>query len=120
MTTSAVAILNTVAPFSSATAKESLDVALIFGSYEQAPVLFFQGDGVFQLIDQQSPEGISVKNFLKTFSAFEFYDIEDVYVCQQSLQVRNLTPQFHLENTVVLPRNEFIAKLNAHNIIFKF
>ena len=36
-----VAILNTEAPFSSAAGKESLDAALIFGSYEQAISLFF-------------------------------------------------------------------------------
>ena len=44
-TTKSIAIVNTQAPFSSATGKEALDAALIFGSFEQAISLFFIGDG---------------------------------------------------------------------------
>ncbi len=115
-----VALLNTKAPFSSAIAKESLDLALIFGSYEQSPSLFFCGDGVFQLIENQSPELINSKDFLKTFAAFEFYDIENIYVCKASLNERNLAETFHLPNVQILETSAFIIKLNSHQTILKF
>ena len=70
-----VAILNTKAPFAHATAKEALDVALIYGSYEQETSLFYQGDGVYQLVNEQQPELINAKNFLKTF-LFNLVDIK--------------------------------------------
>ncbi|WP_440876715.1 sulfurtransferase complex subunit TusC [Thalassotalea sp. PLHSN55] len=115
-----IALLNTAAPFSTSTAKEALDVALIFGSYEQAPALFFQGDGVWQLVNNQQAESISSKDFLKTFAAFEFYDIEDIYVCKRSLEQRGLSEDFHIDNVTVLNDADFIAALNAYSTIFKF
>ena len=118
-----VAILNTQAPFSSATGKEALDAALIFGSFEQAPALFFLGDGVYQLIGQQNADLINMKDYLKTFSALEFYDIEHIYLCRQSLQARNLlelSDNFHIDNIQVLDINEFSQRLHQHNAIYRF
>ncbi len=115
-----IAILNSSAPFSLANAKESLDVALIFGSYEQKVSLFYQADGVWQLIDNQQPERIQSKNFLKTFSAFEFYDIENIYVCQQSLEQRALSYKFHIENVIILNNEDFTKKMTEHQVIFRF
>lgn len=85
-----LAIINSQPPFSESLAKESLDMALIFGSYEQDIALFFQGDGVWQLIDKQNGALLGVKDFLKTFSAFPLYDIEKVYICEKSLLERGL------------------------------
>ena len=61
-----IAILNTTAPFGKPNAKDALDIALIMGTYEQDTHLFFQGDGVWQLISQQTPEALNIKDFLKT------------------------------------------------------
>lgn len=118
--TKTVAILNTQAPFSSAIGKEALDAALIFGSYEQAISLFFIGDGVFQVIGDQNATEIEVKDYLKTFSALGFYDIENIYVCQQSLTERNLPENFHISNIQVLTNKDFSQRLHQHNVIFRF
>ncbi|WP_281557216.1 sulfurtransferase complex subunit TusC [Thalassomonas sp. RHCl1] len=115
-----VAIINSQAPFSSPGGKDALDTALIFGSYEQNIALFFMGDGVYQLIDKQNPELINQKNYLKTFSAFEFYDIEQVYVCAQSLKDRGLTDKFHIENTTLLEPAQFAQTLAGFQVIFRF
>lgn len=115
-----VAIVNTQAPFSHADGKEALDAALIFGSYEQATSLFFMSDGVFQVIGNQNASAIEIKDYLKTFSALEFYDIENIYVCQQSLTERNLKANFHINNVKVLAREKFSKKLHQHNVIYRF
>jgi tRNA 2-thiouridine synthesizing protein C len=115
-----VAILNTSAPFSSQAGKEALDVALIFGSFEQDISLFFHGEGVWQLLDDQHAEIIDVKNYLKTFSAFEFYDIDAVFVCEQSLKERNLNNTFHIEDVTVLNPEDFSVKLSQHQQILRF
>ena len=96
-----LAIINSKAPFSSAYGKDALDIALIFGSFEQKVSLFFQGDGVYQLIDNQDGSLLSIKDYLKTFAAFEFYDIEDIYVCHQSLANRELDESFHIELSLI-------------------
>ncbi|MFT5757860.1 MAG: tRNA 2-thiouridine synthesizing protein C [Alteromonadaceae bacterium] len=119
-TRKSVAILNSSAPFASAKGKEALDVALIFGSYEQDTALFFQGDGVWQLVAQQTPEKITMKDYLKTFAAFEFYDIEHIYVCAESLAQRALAPDFHIDNVSVLSISEFSKELHQRHILLRF
>ncbi|MFT6247279.1 MAG: tRNA 2-thiouridine synthesizing protein C [Cognaticolwellia sp.] len=115
-----IAIINTQAPFSTAVGKEALDAALIFGSYEQATSLFFLGDGVFQVIGDQNASTIEIKDYLKTFSALEFYDIENIYVCKTSLQERNLSENFHMNNIQVLSNKDFSQRLHQHNVIYRF
>ncbi len=115
-----IAIINTQAPFSSADGKEALDAALIFGSYEQATSLFFLADGVFQVLGDQNASSIEIKDYLKTFSALAFYDIDNIYVCQQSLTERNLTANFHIDNVQVLTSEEFSQRLHQHNVIYRF
>ncbi|PKG81838.1 sulfurtransferase complex subunit TusC [Colwellia sp. 75C3] len=117
---SGLAIINSKAPFSSNHGKDALDVALIFGSFEQKVSLFFQGDGVYQLIANQDGRLVSIKDYLKTFSAFEFYDIEDIYACQQSLVNRQLNETFHINDVQVLTSIEFGKALNRHQHVLRF
>ncbi len=117
---SGLAIINSKAPFSSTYGKDALDIALIFGSFEQKVSLFFQGDGVYQLLDNQNATLLSIKDYLKTFSAFEFYDIEDIFVCQQSLSNRQLGEHFHISDVQVLASIEFGAALNRHQHVLRF
>ena len=115
-----VAIINSTAPFSSLSGKESQDIALIFGSYEQEVSLFFQGEGVRQLVAEQLPELINVKNYLKTFAALEFYDIENVYICHDSLKERQLNHNFCVDGSCILSPVDFSIKLHEHQIILRF
>ena len=115
-----LAIINSSAPYSSNNGKESLDIALIFGSFEQSVSLFFQGDGVYQLIDKQDASKISVKDYLKTFAALEFYDIEDIFICEQSLNNRMLASRFHIDNVRVLSSQAFSEQLAQHQHVLRF
>lgn len=115
-----LAIINSKAPYSSHFGKDALDVALIFGSYEQKVSLFFQGDGVYQLIANQDTSLLSIKDYLKTFAAFEFYDIENVYACQQSLLTRQLESSFHITDVQILAPIEFSAALGQHQHVLRF
>jgi len=119
-TSKSLAIINAKAPYSSTAGKDALDIALIFGSFEQAVSLFFQGEGVWQLIREQDGSIISVKDYLKTFAAFEFYDIKNIYVCQSSLKERNLSESFHIDNIKVLNQQDFATELTSHHLILRF
>lgn len=116
-----VAIINAKAPISSNNGKDALDLALIYGSYEQDTALFFHGDGVWQLINKQDPELVQAKNYLKTFSALEFYDIDSIYVCIDSLALRGLTAtNFNVEGVQQLTKDEFAHKIKQHDLIYRF
>ena len=115
-----IGIVNCSATYSSSNPKDSLDLALIMGSFEQPISLFFKSDGVFQLINNQQPESINIKDYLKTFSAFEFYDIEHIYVCEMSIKERGLDNDFHIDNVQVLDKATFNHKLHLMDVIFNF
>ena len=63
---------------------------------------------------------ISIKDYLKTFAAFEFYDIENIYVCQTSLQQRGLSEHFHIEGVKILNQQVFAEQLASHKMILRF
>ena len=115
-----IAVINASAPYGNNAGKDALDLALIFGSYEQAISLFFHNDGVWQLINGQQPQVIQQKDYLKTFSAFDLYDIQHVYVAQESLDERGLSVNFHIPNVTVLTQQAFNDELAKHQTIFRF
>ncbi|WP_068546345.1 sulfurtransferase complex subunit TusC [Thalassotalea crassostreae] len=114
------AIVNTRASFDALSAKEALDAALILASYEMQVSIYFMADGVYQTQDNQNPELISMKDFIATFKALGFYDIEDINVCKRSLETRNLAQDFSLEDVNVLDKNHFTEKLNQADIVLTF
>lgn len=115
-----IALLQSRAPLSQSNAKDALDCALIFGAFEQSISLFFHDDAVWQLMTEQNPNLINVKDFLKTFAALEFYDIENIYICKSSLITRKLPHDFHIDNVRILNKAEFSETLLAHTVVFRF
>lgn len=83
--------INRKAPYGSVYALESLEVVLIGAAFEQNVKLIFMDDGVFQLTNNQDPEGIGMKNFSKTYAALGDYEVNQIYIDQQSLDDRGLT-----------------------------
>lgn len=116
-----IAIINCHSPFSLPVGRESLDLALIFGAYEQNVSLFFIGDGVFQLKKDQHGEVIESKDFLKTFAALPFYDIENIYICRDSIKNRGIDKtDLLLTNINLLSTSEISAIIHQHKVIYKF
>ena len=67
-------------PYGSSLAKAALDVALAAAAFEQQINLLFLGDGVLQLLPDQSSELVGTKNIGRQLSALPLYDIDAVYV----------------------------------------
>ncbi|MDJ0833170.1 MAG: sulfurtransferase complex subunit TusC [Gammaproteobacteria bacterium] len=91
MTEKTFVYLNRKAPYGSVYALESLEVVLIGAAFEQNVKLIFIDDGVYQLTKGQKTDGIGMKNFSPTFSALGDYDVNQIYVDEQSLKDRGLT-----------------------------
>lgn len=53
--------------------------------------MLFIGDGVFQLRKDQQPTNAGLKRTGSMLEAFELYGIEDIHVCQSSLELRGMT-----------------------------
>lgn len=113
-------IINTTAPYGSSNGQEALDLAMASASFGQDVSLFFIGDGVFQLIKQQAPEAIEHKNYSKTFAALEFYDIENIYVCTESLTARQLSADDLCIAVRLLNKTEVQFRLGQQNSLVRF
>ena len=80
----------TQASFANLDGREGQDMALLCASFDQDVELVFMQDAVYQLVGQQRPEQIGCKDYLARLKGLALYDIEQVYVCQSSLENRGL------------------------------
>lgn len=83
--------LNRKAPYGTVYALESLEVVLIAAAFEQDVSLAFIDDGVYQIVNGQGTDGIGMKNFSNTYHALGDYEINKLYVSQESLDERGLS-----------------------------
>jgi tRNA 2-thiouridine synthesizing protein C len=83
--------VNRRAPYGTIYALECLEVVLIAAAFDQDVSVVFVDDGVYQLKKDQDTAAIGMKNFSKTYRALDDYDVEKIYVEQESLQSRGLS-----------------------------
>ena len=91
MSTKKFMYLNRKAPYGTVYALESLEVVLIAAAFEQDVSLAFIDDGVYQIVNGQGTDGIGMKNFSNTYHALGDYEINKLYVSQESLDERGLS-----------------------------
>ena len=91
MSTKKFMYLNRKASYGTVYALESLEVVLIAAAFEQDVSLAFMDDGVYQIVDGQNTDAIGMKNFSKAFHALGDYDINQLYVSEESLTERGLS-----------------------------
>jgi tRNA 2-thiouridine synthesizing protein C len=82
--------VNRRAPYGTIYALECLEVVLIAAAFDQDVSVVFLDDGVYQLKKNQDTAAIGMKNFSKTYRALDDYDVEKIYVEQESLLARGL------------------------------
>ncbi len=93
MSTKKFMYLNRKSSYGTVYAIESLEVVLIAAAFEQDVSLVFIDDGVYQIVEGQNTDGISMKNFSKTYHALGDYEINKLYVSAESLEERGLTEE---------------------------
>ena len=82
--------VNRKAPYGTIYALECLEVVLVAAAFDQDVSVVFVDDGVYQLKKNQDTTGIGMKNFSNTYRALDDYDVEKIYVEQESLDARGL------------------------------
>ena len=74
--------VNAKAPYGTVYALEVLEMVLISAAFDQDVHIAFVDDGVYQIVKNQDPSVLEMKNFSKTYRALEGYDIEKLFVCE--------------------------------------
>lgn len=87
-----VAFIFHTAPHGSSSAREGLDAILAASAYSEELAIFFVGEGVLQLLNGQEPSQVLSRDYISAFKLLDLYDIEQRYICAQSLQQWGLAP----------------------------
>jgi len=105
--------VNRRAPHGSIYALESLETVLIGAAFDQDVSMLFIDDGVYQLKKNQQPDTLEFKNFSKAYRALEMYDVEKLYVEEESLAERGIGKDDLLVDVDIVKRsavNELVAE----------
>ena len=82
--------------------------------------IFFVDDGVLNLLDGQNPELLLQKDFIRTFKLLDLYDIEQRFVCADSLDQYNLQTEQLIISAEKIDRTSLINKLRQAEKVFTF
>ena len=117
-----LAFLFRTAPHGNAISREGLDALLAATAFcdEEEIGVFFIDDGVLNLLDGQNPELLLQKDFIRTFKLLDLYDIEQRFVCADSLAQYNLQPEQLIISAEKIDRTSLINKLSQAEKVFTF
>lgn len=108
------------APHGSSSGREGLDAVLATSAYSEDISVFFIDDGVCQLLKSQQPEQILCRDYIATFKMLDLYDVENIYVCSQSLSERGIDASELLIDTEVLDPEAISARLHQCQRILSY
>jgi tRNA 2-thiouridine synthesizing protein C len=112
--------VNRKAPYGTIYALESLEVVLIGAAFEQDVTLVFMDDGVYQLKKGHQTKGIEVKNFQPTYRALEDYDVNKLYVEQESLEARGLNADDLVVPVEVMSKAAIGKLMETQDVVLTF
>ena len=117
-----LAFLFRTAPHGNAISREGLDALLAATAFcdEEEIGVFFIDDGVLNLLDGQNPELLLQKDFIRTFKLLDLYDIEQRFVCADSLDQYNLHAEQLIISAEKIDRTLLINKLSQAEKVFTF
>ena len=117
-----LAFLFRTAPHGNAISREGLDALLAATAFcdEEEIGVFFIDDGVLNLLDGQNPELLLQKDFIRTFKVLDLYDIEQRFVCADSLDQYNLQIEQLIISAEKIDRTSLFNKLSQAEKVFTF
>ncbi|CAA7620836.1 sulfurtransferase complex subunit TusC [Magnetospirillum sp. UT-4] len=109
--------VNRKAPYGTIYALEVLEMVLISAAFDQDVHLAFLDDGVLQIKKGQDTKDLGHKNFSPTYRALEGYDIEKLFVEQESLEERGLTAADLMVDVEVISRADMAKLMGEMDVI---
>lgn len=114
------AIIQRSPPFSGHSAVDAIEMLLALGNFELPAGIFFLDDGVYQLNSAIETGDTGLKSPLKMLGTLKFYDIEDIYVCKESLALRNIPVKSLPSYLKVIENNKIRDHLERYHQVIQF
>ncbi|CAL1329052.1 sulfurtransferase complex subunit TusC [Candidatus Providencia siddallii] len=96
-----IAFVFTRAPHGNSIGKEGQDALIATSELTKKISIFFISDGIYQILDNQKPNDILLRDYITTFKIFKLYKIQNIYLCTDSLQERGF---FKNSKWIIKPR----------------
>lgn len=108
------------APHSSNWLREGMDAALVAAAFGQSVHLLFMGQGIMALLKEQGSGAPGQKATLPTIDMLEMYDIDKLWVAEESLQSMHLSANALVEGVTLIAAQEVPGLLQQHTSILNF
>ena len=112
--------VNRRAPYGTVYAQESLEVVLISAAFDQDVSVAFIDDGVYQLVKGQDTGKVGIKNLSPAYRALGDYDVEKLYVEQESLESRGIGADDLIVDVEVKSAAEIATIMEEQDTILTF
>ena len=113
-------IISSHSPYGTTHVRDGIETLLVAASYDLPASLLLLGEGVLQLLDQQSPEALPQKNSAAMLQAAELYGVEAIYACREDLEHYGLTAADLQPQPTIIAKNEVAALLQNFNQTLNF
>ncbi|CAH0524484.1 sulfurtransferase complex subunit TusC [Vibrio hippocampi] len=107
-------------PHSSSSGREGLDALLATSAFTEDIKVFFIAGGVNQLRKGQQAETVLSKDYISAYRLLELYDIEQIYICEQSLNQYGLTLTDCVIEGELLSHHAITAELSQCSKVVSF
>lgn len=104
-------------PHLSSHLQEILDQLLTTAAFDQGVSVLFLDDGVLQLKVAQNPAALALKDTAAVFQALQIYDVEQLFVEEESLQERGLRAVDLILPVQLIRRAEINALMQRHDVL---
>lgn len=109
----------TSAPYGSSNANDGLNFAMSATNYGHEVSILFEFDGIFQLATSQSPSK-DYKNHAKQLKALPFFDVEPLFVCQDSFAARKEMIALHSDEMIIVNAQQKRELINDADFVVSF
>ena len=114
-----IAVVVTKLPLQGIEARESLDLIFALAAVDHQVSVIFSGDAVYQLTKADDSIALMVKDVRRSFKLFELYDIDQLYVCADSLKQRHIKASELVLDLKLLEAAELSQLLFTHQHLIK-
>ena len=115
-----IAFIFHTAPHATTAGREGLDALLAASAYSEDLAVFFIGEGVLQLLQSQEPGQVLSRDYISAFKLLDLYDIEQRFICAQSLKEWGIAPGELIVDGEVISPQAIAAQWNEFDQLVTF
>ena len=104
-------------PYANSHSLELIETAMVSAVFDFKVSVLFRDEGVWSLLKIQNATPLGQRTLANILTALPTYDVEDIYVCANSADIRNLSPGDFAVDTKPLSMTEQADLIAAQDAV---